>query len=1329
MATEEFDIENDQGLSGMELVKCFNSELNSMCETKPPVSKAKMNSVTKSAMKAHRMYKHVVHCVEKFIQKCRPEYKVPGLYVMDSIVRQSRHYFPNEKDVFAPRFSKNIQTTFKNLLKCRVVEIPKLVRVLNLWQKNGIYSPSVIQPLLGMVAPRPGSHSSNSKSGSKHDPSMNAAEVVAANAVAIIQQQQTHIQALLQQQAQQQLANLSPNLLQNIQSLQSLLSNANIVTPITAPAISANASMSIPLSSTLEKLKEAASSVLGLTGSTASGTAHSSSMADLEPAQEFKPKLKPHQLQHINQFLEQQETAQNHEYINDVQTTGVPPPPPPPPPPVPSSDSQQRRMERNLREFEREHKISHKRSSHDPWSEKRSRHSGKLLHKERIEQISDDEGGVDMDVGTPSPPIFEDTTRSFLDDFDYGDDQGEDERIEEQKRRVTQERNRVAKLSERNVIRFSSPTSVSPQLPMPMRPSFQPPQPIHPNQQPNPIHDDKIGDSIPTISRIQLGPSKQSPERTRPPSFIPNVIPMNPPPNQSIPPVRLPWIDPSLRPPPGLPMHAFPRPMLPTLPPGLPSRHLFPPPPFITPQQQRPPFSLPPPRHPFHPHTDFVPPTRPPVPQDNYPAHRADYPPKDVYHTRERDVYSSSGPRISSPICDNSDSPRGAFSRWRNTPSPPPEPRERDKKRQRFRRDSKDPPYEYEERRRYRSRSRSPDRDKDRERRRKRHNSYSPIERREKNKRRDKSRSPREKRKRRESEIKERDRTRITKDTESSYQSPPSKWKALETIEFSSSVKEQEGEKLQEIHKVNLRKENDKEKKHSFSLAKVKCISVLSSTIWVQVKKVAPNSERIIREKCEEFGSIVSFDLIPSRGCAYVEMETRESADKLVNVEREIKLGGINSKLVYAPGKGVKDDNFKQHWDSTHGITYLPWSIVTDKGIDLSELQEGGILDPDTLPPGVVVPEKKMYNPNIPPIFMPLPPMIPTFPPPPLTPSAAAIIPPTQSSFPGPPSVGLLPLPIPNSQPSNTPVLLNMPITSDVNQLNDHTMITASSPAASTDSTESINNANERNISTLTAPHVNTPERHPVPPTGPFPYLPKEFGHNPRLNIRPQSENEIEQFHNPPPFFAPPRPHRPPRPMFPPSPEFRAPPPGPIDPRFRQPRFPNMRPPSLPHPDHRFRIPPPIHMRGPPNMPHEFRVPPPRIHPPPIRHEFKVPALPAELKDNHITDSNNIETTAFPRPSTPPGYDKGPQKSEQSDTPTSSLEKDNSLAPPPTGRSPRDVSPTKTPEDSSSENTDLSISRPNKPLVAEYSGIYSPHSDDGSGEASEQKAQKSSPKT
>ncbi|XP_075227994.1 insulator su(Hw) mRNA adaptor isoform X2 [Lycorma delicatula] len=137
----------------MEVVKAFNDELSSLYDTKPPISKAKMTSITRTAIKAIKFYKHVVQSVEKFIQKCKPEYKVPGLYVIDSIVRQSRHQFGTEKDVFAPRFARNLKTTFGHLFNCPSEDKSKVIRVLNLWQKNNVFESDVIQPLFDLADP------------------------------------------------------------------------------------------------------------------------------------------------------------------------------------------------------------------------------------------------------------------------------------------------------------------------------------------------------------------------------------------------------------------------------------------------------------------------------------------------------------------------------------------------------------------------------------------------------------------------------------------------------------------------------------------------------------------------------------------------------------------------------------------------------------------------------------------------------------------------------------------------------------------------------------------------------------------------------------------------------------------------------------------------------------------------------------------------------------------------------------------------------------------------------------------------------------------------
>ncbi|XP_034381466.1 SR-related and CTD-associated factor 8 isoform X2 [Cyclopterus lumpus] len=57
-----------------------------------------------------------------------------------------------EKDVFAPRFSKNIIATFQQLYRCPSDDKSKIVRVLNLWQKNAVFKSDIIQPLLDMAA-------------------------------------------------------------------------------------------------------------------------------------------------------------------------------------------------------------------------------------------------------------------------------------------------------------------------------------------------------------------------------------------------------------------------------------------------------------------------------------------------------------------------------------------------------------------------------------------------------------------------------------------------------------------------------------------------------------------------------------------------------------------------------------------------------------------------------------------------------------------------------------------------------------------------------------------------------------------------------------------------------------------------------------------------------------------------------------------------------------------------------------------------------------------------------------------------------------------------
>jgi len=50
--------------------------------------------------------------------------------VVDSIIRQSRHQFGPAKDVFGPRFLRNIVVLFQSLLSCPLDDIVSFIIVI-----------------------------------------------------------------------------------------------------------------------------------------------------------------------------------------------------------------------------------------------------------------------------------------------------------------------------------------------------------------------------------------------------------------------------------------------------------------------------------------------------------------------------------------------------------------------------------------------------------------------------------------------------------------------------------------------------------------------------------------------------------------------------------------------------------------------------------------------------------------------------------------------------------------------------------------------------------------------------------------------------------------------------------------------------------------------------------------------------------------------------------------------------------------------------------------------------------------------------------------------
>ncbi|KAG0013924.1 hypothetical protein BGZ82_001960 [Podila clonocystis] len=102
----------------------FDKELYNLFDSRA-VSASKIDKLTKLAFKAAKYYKNIVYCLEKFITRCVPEYKLTGLYVLDSICRTSQSVKTKSSSSsgsfsgaeYVARFEKNIEALFTEFTK------------------------------------------------------------------------------------------------------------------------------------------------------------------------------------------------------------------------------------------------------------------------------------------------------------------------------------------------------------------------------------------------------------------------------------------------------------------------------------------------------------------------------------------------------------------------------------------------------------------------------------------------------------------------------------------------------------------------------------------------------------------------------------------------------------------------------------------------------------------------------------------------------------------------------------------------------------------------------------------------------------------------------------------------------------------------------------------------------------------------------------------------------------------------------------------------------------------------------------------------------------
>jgi hypothetical protein len=177
--------------------------------------------------------------VEKFIAKSAAPYKIPGFYVVDSIIRQSKHQYSGPKEVYGPRFQSRLDKIFPHILECQDSDKPKVAKVLKLWMKNNVYPSEILAPYIQMLpiehqgSPQEQPSSSTNTEDKKETPQE---EILLQNQGSIdtlILQQQEHLQNLLQKTTETEQSEALSTLidkakqLQELQSLQQTISTLN----------------------------------------------------------------------------------------------------------------------------------------------------------------------------------------------------------------------------------------------------------------------------------------------------------------------------------------------------------------------------------------------------------------------------------------------------------------------------------------------------------------------------------------------------------------------------------------------------------------------------------------------------------------------------------------------------------------------------------------------------------------------------------------------------------------------------------------------------------------------------------------------------------------------------------------------------------------------------------------------------------------------------------------------------------------------------------------------------------------------------------------------
>ena len=127
---------------GEAALKALYGALEDLIRTTKPgkaASASRVRAVADACYDARAEYKRAVKAVEKLARKAPAHCRLAGVFAIDAVVRRSRAKC-KDRDVFEPRFGRDIAATLQGLDDASLEDRQRLVKVVCAWTRQGIFA-------------------------------------------------------------------------------------------------------------------------------------------------------------------------------------------------------------------------------------------------------------------------------------------------------------------------------------------------------------------------------------------------------------------------------------------------------------------------------------------------------------------------------------------------------------------------------------------------------------------------------------------------------------------------------------------------------------------------------------------------------------------------------------------------------------------------------------------------------------------------------------------------------------------------------------------------------------------------------------------------------------------------------------------------------------------------------------------------------------------------------------------------------------------------------------------------------------------------------------